>query len=88
MIRLIYAFICLWGISVFSQGKTKVVSIKNKPLQEALTIIEEHYGYKFSYIDQTIRDKNVSISLDPKKDKNHIIEELQKNHFLRESTRT
>lgn len=69
-------------MSVSSQEETKVVSINNKPLLEVISIIEEFYNLKFSYIDTTIENKNISITLNSKLSLKSLIRELQKQTSL------
>ncbi len=83
MIRFLFVCIILWNISVFSQEKTKVVVLENKPLSEVIPVIEELYSLKFSYIDSLLDNKQVSITLSPKFSSKDLIQKLQQQTSLR-----
>ncbi|GAA4276338.1 TonB-dependent receptor [Aquimarina mytili] len=51
--------------------------IENKPLSEAILTIEEIYNLKFSYIDNLIDDKQLSIALDSKLSLKELLQKLQ-----------
>ncbi len=83
MIRLLCACIFLWSISVFSQEEAKVIVLENIPLSKAVSIIEQQYAIKFSYIDNILDDKSISTLLDPKLPLEKLIEELRQQTLLK-----
>ncbi|MBG6128914.1 hypothetical protein IWQ47_000393 [Aquimarina sp. EL_43] len=83
MIRLLCVCIFLCSISVSSQEEAKVVTINNKPLPEVIPIIEAFYSLKFSYIDTFIKDKNISITLNPQLSLEDLIKKLQQQTKLK-----
>ncbi len=63
MIRLLYVYVFLWAISVFSQEETKVIVLENKPLPDVISILEAQYDLKFSYINKVVEDKKITLNL-------------------------
>ncbi len=83
MTRLLCAYIFIWSISVFSQEETQVVIIENKSLTEAISILEDRYDLKFSYIDALVRDKKVSLTINFDISKEDLIQKLQEKTSLK-----
>ncbi|MDY8137670.1 TonB-dependent receptor [Aquimarina sp. 2201CG5-10] len=83
MIRLLYACMFLWSMSVFSQEKTKVAVIENKSLSEVITLIEQRFDLKFSYIDNLINNKKVTITIDSTTTVENLIDHLQRQTSLK-----
>ncbi|TSE08618.1 TonB-dependent receptor plug domain-containing protein [Aquimarina algiphila] len=82
MTRLLCVCFFLWYISVFSQEETKGITVENKSLLETITIIENLYNLKFSYIDNLIDNKKVSITINPEISIETLTRELQKQTQL------
>ncbi|MBQ4822677.1 TonB-dependent receptor [Aquimarina sp. MMG016] len=83
MNRLLYAFIFLWSISVFSQEETKVVVLEDKTLSEAIPLIEKQFNVKFSYINQVIEGKKISLRLAPDTSLKDLAKTLETLTFLK-----
>ncbi len=82
-----YRFLCVcmlfYNISVFSQEKTEITVLQDKPLAEVLPIIEKIYALKFSYIDTLLDTKKITITLDPDLLIPDLIKELQQQSSLK-----
>ncbi len=83
MIRLLCTFYFLCSITAFAQGDAKAIVIENKPLSEAIPIIEEFYTIKFSYIDAVIHNKKVSTTINSTLSLEDLIRELQQQTSLK-----
>ncbi len=83
MFRLLCVCVFLCHISVFSQEETEITVLQNKPLSEAIPIIEKLYNLKFSYIDTLIDNKEISITIDPGLSINDLIQKLQQQSSLK-----
>ncbi len=83
MIRFLCVCIFLWNISVFSQERTTIAALKSTPLSEALTIIEEHYQVKFSFIDDLIANKEVSLDITSTTSLDQVLQEISKQSQLK-----
>jgi len=83
MIRLIYACIFIWSISVFSQEKTRTIALQNSSLSEVITIVEKKFNIKFSYIDSLLDNKTVSITFESKTPLKEVLKLLQQKTNLK-----
>ncbi len=83
MTRFLCVCIFLWGVSVFSQEKTKSIVFENTPLSQAISIIEKQYSIKFSFIDNLVEDKLISAKIDPSASLSDVILLLQQKSFLK-----
>lgn len=82
MIKLLWVYLFLFSISVFSQKEATSTHINNKLLHDAIPIIEQLYSIKFSYIDALINNKKISIHINPQLSLENVISELQKQTEL------
>ncbi len=82
MTRLICVCIFFWSVCVSSQEEAKAIDIRNKPLSKVISLIENKYKLKFSYINSLIDNKKVSITLTPGLSPKKIIKKLQKQTQL------
>ncbi len=82
MTRFICFCIFFWSVFVSSQEEMKTINIHNKPLSDVISVIENTYNLKFSYIDDIIKDKRISIYLTPKLSVEDLINKLQQKTQL------
>ena len=66
MTRFLCVCILFWGMSVFSQEETTLISAKNEALSQIIPSIEKQFKIKFSYIDATIINKPISLQTNVK----------------------
>ncbi len=84
MTRLLLVCCFVWGISVSAQEETQqIISINDEPLLSSISRIEAFFNVKFSYVDTTIDNKNISLELTPKDLLEDIISLLQKQTQLK-----
>jgi len=86
MIRLLCVYLLLWSMSVFSQEKTIILDIHNKPLSQILPDLEKQLNLKFSYIDAVIEGKSISLQITKTTTIEEIIHSIQEQTQLKLET--
>ncbi|WP_025741464.1 TonB-dependent receptor plug domain-containing protein [Aquimarina pacifica] len=83
MTRFLGVYLFLWSILASSQEEAQSIILKNEQLRSAITHIETLYDVKFSYIDEIIDNKKVSLTIPPQGLIENILIELQNQTRLK-----
>jgi len=83
MIRFLYVSVFLWSMSIFSQEKTRTITLENTSLSDAILVIEKQYNVKFSYIDALLEGKKVSVKVTPNTTLKQLLATLQQQTKLK-----
>ncbi len=83
MNRIFWVAIFLWNICVFSQEKAHKDTYTQKSLRNVLKTLEDHYGVKFSYVDEIIKHKEVNTKYDTALPLPTLLKKLERDTQLR-----
>ncbi|MFL1896889.1 FecR domain-containing protein [Aquimarina sp. 2-A2] len=83
MPKKICVILFLWNVLVFSQEETNIDTFKDTYLIEALPQIEQYYSITFSYLDQILADKTISIRLAPELKLTDVLTQIEQQALLK-----
>ncbi|WP_109300434.1 FecR domain-containing protein [Aquimarina sp. AU474] len=83
MTRFLCVCFFLWGVSVYSQEVTEPIIFKDTPLSEVISVIEQQYSVKFSFIDNLVEDKTITTKINRSSPLESVLKELQQQAFLK-----
>ena len=83
MIKYLCAFLFLCSCYIHSQTEDRELLFQNAPLSDALQKIEDIFNVKFSYLDENIYNKTITLKFDPEQGITNLLQQLEQHTHLK-----